>query len=337
MTRLPRRAARSAFTLVELLVVIGIIALLIAILLPALNKARTQAQTTQCLSNLRQLDAALMNYQTDNQGHMWPYYYGNGGSTAVVWPTILLQYVVPSSSSLDVLDNPLNAAKLVLQSSIYLCPAARDPNYGAPAGLKTGTADSGTATTCWGSPGETTGVANMMGSYMFNGWLYRIGIPSNLANDNYMLTFAFPGSTNGSAPQLSTAEALPPGYSPTSDFYAQTWSSAIRSWCWTTPVPAGDTSNIPTFCDGTYVDGFAHESDMPLYSNASLPTPNTMTGYELNQMALERACISRHGGKYVNVAFLDGHVSTVYLSQLWTLDWHQGWQTPYPLPQTPQP
>jgi len=64
------RGKRTAFTLVELLVVIGIIAILVAILLPALNKARAAAQETQCMSNLRQFGFGFQIYADANKGFL---------------------------------------------------------------------------------------------------------------------------------------------------------------------------------------------------------------------------------------------------------------------------
>jgi type II secretory pathway pseudopilin PulG len=73
----PRR--RSAFTFVELLVVTGIIAVLIALLLPSLQLARAQARKLQCLSNMRQLGMALMLYANETRGY---FPYQEEGSTA---------------------------------------------------------------------------------------------------------------------------------------------------------------------------------------------------------------------------------------------------------------
>lgn len=96
-TRHPRPAARGhAFTLVELLVVIGIIALLISILLPSLNQAKRAAQLTVCLSNLRQMGLAAQMYTNDNRGYILPtIIWGSNPSLPTAntddsWPIVLV-------------------------------------------------------------------------------------------------------------------------------------------------------------------------------------------------------------------------------------------------------
>ena len=71
---------RRGFTLVELLVVISIIALLIAILLPSLSKARKQARRTVCASNMRSMGLAVHAYATANDGYLVTVGLAHGGS-----------------------------------------------------------------------------------------------------------------------------------------------------------------------------------------------------------------------------------------------------------------
>ncbi len=135
----PRRCHHRAFTLVELLVVIGIIALLISILLPTLNRARESANTVTCASQLRQVGTLMAMYVSQSNGWLVPTNYASGGT----WESILISSTLGDSYQVQMQKYFINPS-VITQGYIndqaykfFYCPTSagrgfigRNPTFG---------------------------------------------------------------------------------------------------------------------------------------------------------------------------------------------------------------
>ena len=126
-----KKNTKSAFTLIELLVVIAIIAILAAMLLPALGKVKDTAYKAQCQSNFKQIGLAVITYGSDYNDFLTPYQ-ANGAS---YWITLLKPYL-----HIDYFNNSKittwSAEERRKRHGIFVCPATKYSNDVAGSGDK---------------------------------------------------------------------------------------------------------------------------------------------------------------------------------------------------------
>lgn len=257
---------KRGFTLIELLVVISIIALLLAILMPALGKTKKMAQSVICRTNLHQWYLAMDMYTNDNNDTFWGGWWTQYVNDPKIWWMIAMR---PYYNDLNKMRLCPSATRLhVLEDEVT-------PGPGIPPFRAWGY--SNYLSTVSTERDENGNPLDYYGSYGINGWVLDAFRPD-----------------------------------PPNEWDSNFWRKTSR---FEKPY------NIPFLIDAQWIDSGV--------SSTSLPPFTEDEDYLSPTSAMTRVLQNRHMKKE-NAAFMDGTARTIGLKQLWTLDWHRGFNTKGP-------